>query len=68
MRCEGWRRYGGAFTLGPPEWVQCENDAIVLLTVQQEKVETLPSCSDCWKEGIKRGITILKVEPVEEET
>ena len=67
MRCEGWRRYGGAFTLGPPEWRQCENEAVVMLTVEQEAVSKLPACGECWKEGIEKGITILKVEPIEEE-
>jgi hypothetical protein len=30
-RCEGWRRYGGAFTLGPVHWEQCEAQGIVRL-------------------------------------
>ncbi len=33
VRCEGWRRYGGAFTLGSPRWEQCGNDATVMLEI-----------------------------------
>jgi len=64
MRCEGWKRRGGVFTLGPMQWSQCENDATVMLTVAQEKEETLSACNECWKEGIERGITIIKAEPI----
>jgi len=52
MQCEGWRRYGGVFSFGSPRWEQCKNDAIVILEVEQEKIEKLPSCLDCWKEAI----------------
>lgn len=65
MRCEGWRRNGGAFTLGPVTWSQCENEAIVELTVEQEgKAETLPGCAVCWQEAIDSGIKIIKVVPI----
>ena len=65
MRCEGWRRSGGAFTLGLPQWVQCENDATVMLTIEQEKVtETLPACKKCWQEAIDKKIKILGVVPI----
>jgi len=68
MRCEGWRRYGGAFTFGSVTWKQCENDAIVNLTVIQErKKETLPACLDCWNECIEKKIKIVKVVPIEKE-
>ena len=63
-RCEGWRRYGGAFTLGPVEWRQCENDAIVLLKVRQEKIEELPACAECWKEVLENKIEILESKPI----
>lgn len=64
MRCEGWTRKGGVFTLGPVTWSQCENEAVVMLEVEQEKIEKQPACIDCWKKGIKEGIKILSVEPL----
>lgn len=64
MRCEGWTRKGGVFTLGSISWSQCENEAIVMLEVEQEKVEKQPACMTCWKKGIKEGIKILSIEPL----
>ena len=64
MRCEGWRRRGGVFTLGPVKWSQCENDAIVALRVKQETEQELPSCMKCWREAVERGIDILKSHPL----
>ena len=64
MRCEGWTRHGGAFTFGPVTWSQCENDAEVILEVQQEEIEKQTACMDCWKKGIKEGIKIISVEPI----
>jgi hypothetical protein len=65
QRCEGWRRYGGAFTLGPVKWEQCKNDAIVVLKVEQEKVvENMPSCLECWNEAKASGILIHSAEPL----
>lgn len=62
MRCEGWRRYGGAFTLGPVKWVRCEEDAIVVLEVQQGEVQKIPSCVKCWNEAKENGIKILSAD------
>jgi len=62
MRCEGWTRKGGVFTFGPVTWSQCENEAIVMLEVEQEKVEKQPACLECWGKGIKAGIKLLSVE------
>ena len=68
MRCEGWRKYGGMMTLGPVVWRQCENDATVMLEVEQEGVrQTLPGCAVCWQEAIDSGITILNVYPINSE-
>lgn len=65
MRCEGWRKHGGAFALGPIEWLQCENEAIVRLTVTQEgKTEDLPACNVCWHETIENEIPISTVVPL----
>lgn len=64
-RCEGWRRHGGAFTLGPVRWEQCTEQGTVLLTVRQAgKVQTLPACRTCWKEVEENKIEILKVKPI----
>ena len=65
-RCEGWRRTGGAFTLGPVVWNQCENEGEVMLTTKMkgEKKQTLPACKTCWQECIDKGIRILNVSPI----
>ena len=65
-RCEGWRRYGGAFTLGRAEWKQCENDATLLIsTVEDGKESEVPSCERCWREAVgTQSIAILRVEPI----
>ena len=68
MRCEGYTRHGGAFTLGPITWVQCKKEAIVNITATQDgKTETFPMCADCWKKGIDNGIEILSVVPIIEQ-
>lgn len=65
IRCEGWRRYGGAFTLGPVHWEQCKEKAVVMIKVKQEgKVDLLPACMTCWHEAIRRGIKILEARPI----
>lgn len=66
MRCEGMRRHGGAFTLGPVTWEQCKEDATVMLVVVQGKEETtVPSCMACWEEGIEnKGIDIKTTRPI----
>jgi len=64
-RCEGWRRRGGAFTLGPVVWTQCDQPGIVMLTfIDDSKTRTLPACKKCWQECIDNGLTIKKVEPI----
>lgn len=66
-QCEGHRRCGGAFSFGPVVWTQCENDAIVMLTVEQneKRPETMPACMVCWLEAVSTdGIKIVKVDPV----
>jgi len=69
MRCEGRRRYGGAFLLGPPRWVQCEEDATVKLRlVQNDEPEAeMYACATCWKEAKEHPeIEILEVLPLDE--
>lgn len=64
-RCEGWRRHGGAFSLGPVSWHQCENNATVMLTVKQnDETQTLPSCQTCWAEVIENKIEITASRPI----
>ncbi len=68
IRCEGWRRHGGAFSFGPVKWAQCKEDAVVLLTIKQgkEKKTTLPACKLCWNKSINhKGIKIIEVKPIE---
>lgn len=66
IRCEGYHRRGGAFTIGVPQWEQCKEMAIVQLVVNQEgKESTLPACEHCWKEARSRPvIQILEVKPL----
>jgi hypothetical protein len=64
-RCEGYRRYGGAFTLGPVRWEQCPENAIVTLTVEQPGGSAVfPACAICWKEAVEKKIKILKAQPI----
>jgi hypothetical protein len=65
IQCEGWRRFGGAFTLGPVKWVQCENEAVVILeVVQDDKKTEQPVCIYCWDEGMSHGIQINSAVPI----
>lgn len=70
VRCEGWRRRGGAFTMGGlPKWTQCGNDAIVSIEATQDnKTKSWPACMICWKEAIEYGIKINEVIPINEPT
>ena len=66
MRCEGWTRKGGAFTLGAPEWKQCENEAVVNLTFEQDgEIQTMPACLDCWKTAKTADYSQAKVVAAE---
>jgi len=68
-QCEGWRRYGGAFTLGPVRWEQCKSDATVMLKLEQDgKEQTLPACHVCWDEAIDKGIRIIEAKPIQQQT
>jgi protein-arginine kinase activator protein McsA len=67
MQCEGYRRYGGAFTLGIVKWEQCKEEATVLITfIEKDETKTLPGCQTCWKECIENKYSIVKVEPIME--
>ena len=66
-QCEGWRRTGGAFSFGPVRWDQCENEAVVTITVIQEgkQEEPMPACMTCWQECESTSdITVLRAEPL----
>ena len=61
VRCEGWTRKGGAFSLGPVVWSQCENVATRLHCINQgDGEEIMPSCEECTVEAIDNGIKILE--------
>lgn len=77
-QCEGYRRRGGIFTFGSVKWERCQNEGVVLLTVQyvryaasrpdgkDDVTKALPACNDCWKEcKANEEIRILAVEPIE---
>ena len=64
-RCEGWRRYGGAFTFGPVRWEQCKNLAVVTLTVVQDGItQDMPACMVCWQEALSNGIKVEAAVPI----
>lgn len=65
-RCEGFRRYGSAFSLGPVTWVQCCETATVMLTVKQDgETQMLPACPTCWEEARNtKGITVTDAKPI----
>lgn len=66
-RCEGWRRNGGVFRLGPVTWKQCENQGIVTLKfrdAKSRKVKTLPACKECWSECLTTGVKIIEAKPI----
>jgi hypothetical protein len=66
MRCEGYRRYGGAFTLGPVKWEQCKEEATVLITFSNNAgTHVLPGCAKCWAECIENKLNIVSVIPIE---
>ena len=69
IQCNGWSR-GGIFTLGSPaKWVQCDNDAIVIMTVVQDgNITKEPACIKCWNTAISHHIEIVNVVPIIKET
>lgn len=67
LRCEGMRRHGSAFSLGPVRWEQCKEEATVRLLLLQKdgEVEKLPACPKCWQECIDTlGIEVQGAEPI----
>ena len=69
MRCEGQRRQGGAFSLGPVTWVQCSSPATVMLKLRQDgEIVEVPGCNACWNECIENDeIKVLSVRPLTDE-
>lgn len=64
-KCEGYHRRGGAFTLGPVVWEQCENAATVNLTIRDKReTKTLPACDQCWQKVIDSGLEIIEAKPI----
>ena len=75
MRCEGWTKHGGAFSLGRPEWRQCKNDAVIILSGTQSKCNgtnkrerfSMPACMDCWiKAQTTNHMKIKNAIPIKE--
>lgn len=65
IRCEGYRRHGGVFSLGPVTWSQCTGASVVMLTIRKEgEAVTLPACQRCWDECIEGRIRIIKARPI----
>jgi hypothetical protein len=66
VQCEGMRRYGGAFRLGPPQWVPCKNKATVKLKLKQnDEISEFAGCNTCWDECTKtKGIKVISVHPI----
>lgn len=64
-QCQGWRRRGGAFTLGPVEWKQCTEQPTVILKVKQSgKTKRMAACPTCWQECIENKIDIADASPI----
>jgi len=69
VRCEGFRRYGGAFTLGPVRWEQCKEKATVQLRIKQDgKKQSFPACDTCWREAERtKGMKVISASPVKKD-
>ena len=66
MRCEGYRRHGGAFTLGPVRWEQCKNEATVNLDIKQDGDRgVMPACHECWLEAVEKSVIIYYATPIQ---
>lgn len=64
-QCQGWRRYGGAFTFGPVKWEQCKDMPTVMLKVKQGgKTEEMLACPACWQESIANQLEIVGATPI----
>lgn len=67
QQCQGWRRTGGAFSLGPVSWKQCKETPTVLLMVRQNgKTEKMAACATCWQECIENQLEIMSAIPIKE--
>ncbi len=61
-QCEGFERRGGAFSFGPPQWIQCKNEAKFIATKKKnEKVPLCPECVQKAKEFIPRQATFSPI-------
>jgi len=76
IRCEGWTRKGGTFTMGIPQWGQCENEAVVIIQGTQDSESNSgkregflqPACMKCWEKAMSiQHIKISCVTPINEE-
>ncbi|KKK76129.1 hypothetical protein LCGC14_2866780 [marine sediment metagenome] len=66
IRCEGQTKIGAFQMGGYAGWRQCENDAVIILKVRQDKgkITDQPSCDVCWKRA-KKYTNVEIVENVE---
>lgn len=66
VQCEGYRRYGGAFCLGPVTWERCKLDATRILEVKQggKGLSKFPVCEECLQECLRtEGIEVVSITP-----
>tara|TARA_Y100000310_G_scaffold56232_1_gene51603 strand:+ start:31532 stop:31816 length:285 start_codon:yes stop_codon:yes gene_type:complete len=64
LKCNGYRRYGGAFTLGNPEWEKCRETPTVMIKVKNVK-KAMPACPHCWQELLDSDDDAQEIESVE---
>lgn len=66
-KCEGMQSYRGVLNGGMPYTVPCEEEATVLLAVEQDgyKLKDVTACTSCLRKAeITDAIKILSVKPI----
>jgi len=59
-KCAGKRRFGGAFTMGIPEWRDCPDEPTMAVVLEGQE-EAMPCCINCMKELGSFGYQIKSV-------
>lgn len=60
QRCECYKKPGSFLTFGPREWIQCENDAVMVVAFNEEDLNStvvsrvVKACQSCYEEFQKR--------------
>jgi len=68
LRCEGYTKKSLALPkthkiVKEGKWVQCENDAVMKITVIQDgESKTFPVCKDCYELTMEHNIPILATD------